>query len=1171
MRLNRLDLTRYGHFTGHVIDFGVPAAGRPDLHIIYGPNETGKSTAFAAFLDLLFGIEPRSRFNFLHPYQTMRIGASLQLEQGPRELLRIKKPQNSLLDGNERSISEAVILGELGGLDREAYRDMFSLDDATLEAGGESILASKGNLGELLFSASTGLADLSRGLIAMRAEADGFYKPRARNVELPQLKAQLAELKQERAEIDTFANDYAQLVETRERARVHYEEAIAERGRTQSRIDEIQRHLSALPRLAALRGIREKLAPLSGLPDAPLGWLDELPKLQAEEIELVTRAETISEEIAKIAAELEAITVDDETLHLAARIDSLAEPRARYVTAEKDLPERRLQSQEQARAIAGLLKRVGKSEDTDPARLVLNANAVGALRDLIETRSGVEASVATARSEVSEASDRLEEARARHLDASGGTAGARKREAQIAALAATVTALRAGDHTARRRVAERARGTYREMLAERISELRPWKGDADQLASLAVPEAADIERWKEALAHLQKQIERHETEIERLDAEKRRLRAERDAISRIAGVASDLDAARVRAEREEAWANHRSRLDDSTATAFEAALRRDDIVVNTRLSNEKEFAKLHQASERLAVVEADLAHRNELLEAAQANRESVVDEIATALAAIVPPLPANFTVAKLEAWLTRREKALEMRAGLTQAESDLALAEADISAARTALSGALEALSVPCVPEADFDALLADAQSTLDRETELKALRTAVQDRERELKTRERALKKAVDAEAAWSAAWSKVCSASWLGEGGKAPAVAAVREILAALAELGPAVEGQAGLADRIRKMEIDCTAFAKEVSAIALELGQGAAGKAPLDLAHEIGDRLQQARIAQSAKAARSEALDAARMRQRDLDETAAIHRNKKAQVTAFFAVDSLAEAGARLQEIGRKAGLEKLAEEAARDILDALRLPSLEAAEAALDAADRAAIERELAELKARLEDQDRRTHELFSDHRKAADRVEAVGGDDAAARIEERRRTLLLDIEEKALRYLRLRVGIVAAEQALHLYRDQHRSSMMARASAAFRTISRNAYRSLTTQLDKDSETLIALAADGSSKVTSDLSKGARFQLYLALRVAGYYEFTQTHRPVPFVADDILEAFDDFRAEETFRVFADMARVGQVIYLTHHRHLCEIAERICPSVRVHDLTAPPPQAKPMTSAA
>ena len=237
----------------------------------------------------------------------------------------------------------------------------------------------------------------------------------------------------------------------------------------------------------------------------------------------------------------------------------------------------------------------------------------------------------------------------------------------------------------------------------------------------------------------------------------------------------------------------------------------------------------------------------------------------------------------------------------------------------------------------------------------------------------------------------------------------------------------------------------------------------------------------------------------------------------------------------------------------------MPSIEEAEAALEDADRAALELELASLKARFEDQDQRSRDLFSARTKAADRIDAVGGDAAAARIEEKRRTTLLDIEEKARRYLRLRLGIVAAEQALRAYRDQHRSSMMARASAAFCTISRGAYTSLATQQEKDSEILIAVAAEGGSKVASELSKGTRFQLYLALRVAGYYEFAHSRRPVPFIADDIMETFDDFRAEEAFRLFAEMAQVGQVIYLTHHQHLCDMVQRIHPSVRIHDLTA------------
>ena len=132
-------------------------------------------------------------------------------------------------------------------------------------------------------------------------------------------------------------------------------------------------------------------------------------------------------------------------------------------------------------------------------------------------------------------------------------------------------------------------------------------------------------------------------------------------------------------------------------------------------------------------------------------------------------------------------------------------------------------------------------------------------------------------------------------------------------------------------------------------------------------------------------------------------------------------------------------------------------------------------------------------------------------------------------------------------------------MMARASEAFKIISRDAYKGLTTQPNRDSEVLVAVGANDGSKVASDLSKGTRFQLYLALRVAGYQEFAQSRRPVPFIADDIMETFDDFRAEEAFKLFAEMAKVGQVIYLTHHRHLCDIARRACSEVRIHELRA------------
>ena len=1160
MRIKRLDLARYGKFTDHVLDFGETVVGQPDLHIVFGPNEAGKSTAMAAFLDLLFGIENKSRYNFLHPYPTMRIGASLELGGGVHDLVRIKRLQNSLLDGSDRPIAESVLQGELGGFDRDSYRTMFSLDDETLEAGGESILASKGDLGQLLFSASAGLADLSRTLLDLRVEADGFYKYRARSGELPMLKAELAALKDERERIDTFASEYAQLVATHDRASVLYDEAIAERGLIRSRMDEIQRHLNALPRSAALRSIRERIEPLASLPDAPLGWIEDLPKLQAAEIELATRADGVADEVKQISAELEAIVIDEAALRLAGRIDQLAGLRARHVTAEKDIPDRRLQLREAELAVSGILARLGQAKAADPARLMLGPAIVGALRDLIETRSGVETSVEAARSELSEARHRLDEARANLRDAGGGKSAGRKREQQVAALSAAVAALRGSDHVARRRVAERACTAHRETLAERMAALRPWTGDAEQLANMVVPEPDDLEGWREVITDAQREIESEEEEIERLEADRRQSQSELDKMGDVAGFVSHQDAARIRAGREEAWACHRRRLDTMSAETFEAALRHDDIVTNARLRHEKDVTALRQARHALVVIDAEIDRKREQFRTVLEIRQSADENISALCRAMALPLPENGQLSRLQAWLGRRDKALEARSHLKQAERDLREAEADIGAACTTLSAALDALAVPYDADAGFDALLAAAQSAIDSETELKALRVAVQDRERELKSRERAFEKSSEAERGWHAAWAEACSACWLAEGGKTLSVAAVREMLIALADLGPAIEKQAGLADRIRKMEHDQAAFAEEAIAIARGLGLDPEAGSALDLAHLINDRLLKSRAAEAAKAARSEALDGAQARQRTLAEALTIHEKRKAEMTAFFEVATLAEVGGKLQEIAKRAELQEQAGAAARDILEALRLPSIEEAEAALDDADRAALELELESLTARFEDHDQRSRDLFSARTKAADRLDAVGGDAAAARIEEKRRTTLLDIEEKARRYLRLRLGIVAAEQALRAYRDQHRSSMMARASAAFRTISREAYTSLATQQEKDSEFLIAVAAEGGSKVASDLSKGTRFQLYLALRVAGYYEFAQSRRPVPFIADDIMETFDDFRAEEAFRLFAEMAQVGQVIYLTHHQHLCDMVQRIYPGVRIHNLAAP-----------
>ncbi|CAH2408093.1 hypothetical protein MES4922_90055 [Mesorhizobium ventifaucium] len=112
-------------------------------------------------------------------------------------------------------------------------------------------------------------------------------------------------------------------------------------------------------------------------------------------------------------------------------------------------------------------------------------------------------------------------------------------------------------------------------------------------------------------------------------------------------------------------------------------------------------------------------------------------------------------------------------------------------------------------------------------------------------------------------------------------------------------------------------------------------------------------------------------------------------------------------------------------------------------------------------------------------RAADKLDAIGGDSAVARIDAERRTVLLEIEEKAVRYIELKLGVMSAGNALRVYRERHRSGMMARASDAFALITRGQYSGLATQPVKGGEVLIALQRDGQSKVADAAVKGRAF--------------------------------------------------------------------------------------------
>ena len=182
MKIERLYLKAYGAFSERRLDF----ADGPDFHVVYGPNEAGKSTTLRALVGLLFGIEERTNDNFVHPHPQLRVGAVLTTASNGRLAVMRRKARKQTLfaldetsgeEQTDRPLAEDTLVRALGGLDEGLYRALFGLDLDGLARGSESLLEGKGEIGQSLFAAAAGLADLRQLSGAFNEEADKLFRP----------------------------------------------------------------------------------------------------------------------------------------------------------------------------------------------------------------------------------------------------------------------------------------------------------------------------------------------------------------------------------------------------------------------------------------------------------------------------------------------------------------------------------------------------------------------------------------------------------------------------------------------------------------------------------------------------------------------------------------------------------------------------------------------------------------------------------------------------------------------------------------------------------------------------------------------------------------------------------------------------------------------------------
>ncbi len=138
-----------------------------------------------------------------------------------------------------------------------------------------------------------------------------------------------------------------------------------------------------------------------------------------------------------------------------------------------------------------------------------------------------------------------------------------------------------------------------------------------------------------------------------------------------------------------------------------------------------------------------------------------------------------------------------------------------------------------------------------------------------------------------------------------------------------------------------------------------------------------------------------------------------------------------------------------------------------------------------------------------------------------------------------------------EAARVRFEKTQQPQLLVEAGRIFEKLTLGEYVGLTRSVGNATE-LQAIPKTGLAKVPSEMSTGTREQLYLAIRLAYLKQYSQRAEPLPLVMDDVLVNFDEDRAKQTLRVLSDFSQSHQILFLTCHRRMVELVQSIRPEL-------------------
>lgn len=1159
MKILQMDLLAFGPFTDVSLFLH---EGQHGLHVVYGPNEAGKSSSLRALTQWLYGIPHSSSDTFVHGNRDLRIGGVIQGPNGTQlKCIRRKGRSKTLRGPDDREpLDDALLAGMLGGVDETIFRQRFGIDYGELRRGGEAVVSGGGDLGEILFAAGAGIADVHQIQADIDKEMEALFTPRGSN---PRINDSLRKLKQSRDAIKAAQLPPSEWVKhdrslrKAEKRLQNLDGQLRDMRSTKSRLERIDQ---ALPLIARRRRLQEELAGITDAPVLPEGFSSDRSKAVTELANAENAEREASKAIKRLKQAMLELDIPPGLLEHRTAITALQKESGGIQKAARDRPGLRLRLNEVERQARQILQDLGREPQLEQAgSMRLSRPQRHRIQSLaqdckarLDRQHATEQAVRKLRNDI-ETAESQRAALPPRQDADELQRAIRRAEKQ-------------GDLDQRLSHA-RAELHGLEVQADiDLDRIPLWEGTLEGLERLPVPALETIERFENDLSDADSTLARYDERIEELSGKIRKCNQNLERLRLEHDVPTEEDLTQSRQRRNEGWQlvlrNWNGALppDDPAvvefvtefapgedlSAAFPSSLEAADAVVD-RLRREADRVA---EKARLTVDRQDLDRELEQQQRRRASARVRLDRLHSEWREQWSPLNiAPHPPREMRVWLTQQRHLAETAQTLRKQRESVDAIAGLIRTLREDLNRCLEQLGQPLHEEdgslasilEHCEAVCGEIDSSngqrLECERRLNELQAEWPEKQEQADHAEHDLKQ-------WRNDWAEAVEALGLGRDASPSEATSVIE---SVDELFSLLRESDELRSRIEGIDRDAEEFQQSVTRLIEQIDRNLL-ELPSDQAlSDLYDRVQKASTDQTQRDGLEEQL-----KQKTGDRDAAQSRAEqwRTRIDALCqqaGCDAADDLPAIEQRSARRAELEKDLR-SVNDRLDELATGggSLETLLAEAEEFDPDQLQADLQQLDKELAALDTERIEVAQTVREHQVELKRMDGSGRAAEAQEQAEHLLAGIRNDAEQYIRLRLASVLLHRAIDRYREASQGPVLSRASDLFADLTLDSFHGLRADYDEKGKAVLVGVRPGDQVVgVEEMSDGTCDQLYLALRLALLESWLDAHEPLPFIVDDILIMFDDDRAVAALKALARLSEKTQVIVFTHHEHLVQLA--------------------------